>query len=70
MFFKKKIQKKNYDSEHLKPLIRASICTGEEVAGFKDHKSGKFMEVMAIHNEADYEEFLETYDLQTVEKEY
>ena len=34
--FKKKIVKKTYDREHMKPVIRASICTGEEVAGFKD----------------------------------
>ena len=34
--FKKKIMKKTYDREHMKPVIRASICTGEEVAGFKD----------------------------------
>ena len=32
--FKKKIMKKTYDREHMKPVIRASICTGEEVAGF------------------------------------
>ena len=34
--FKKKIVKKTYDREHMKPVIRASICIGEEVAGFKD----------------------------------
>ncbi len=34
--FKKKIVKKTYDREQMKPVIRASICTGEEVAGFKD----------------------------------
>ena len=28
--FKKKIVKKTYDREHMKPVIRASICTGEE----------------------------------------
>ena len=25
----------------MKPVIRASICTGEEVAGFKDIRTGK-----------------------------
>ena len=39
--FKKKIVKKTYDREHMKPVIRASICTGEEVAGFKDIRTGK-----------------------------
>ena len=28
--FKKKIVKKTYDREHMKPVIRASICTGEK----------------------------------------
>ena len=32
--FKKKIVKKTYDQEHMKPVIRASICTGEEVVVF------------------------------------
>ena len=35
--FKKKIMKKTYDREHMKPVIRASICTGEEVAGSKTY---------------------------------
>ena len=34
--FKKKIVEKSYDRDHMKPVIRASICTGEQVAGFKD----------------------------------
>ena len=42
--FKKKIMKKTYDREHMKPVIRASICTGEEVAGFKDIRTGKIEE--------------------------
>ena len=33
--FKKKIVKKTYDREHMKPVIRASICTGEEVDVYK-----------------------------------
>ena len=44
--FKKKIVKKTYDREHMKPVIRASICTGEEVAGFKDIRTGKIEEIM------------------------
>ena len=43
--FKKKIVKKTYDREHMKPVIRASICTGEEVAGFKDIRTGKIEEI-------------------------
>ena len=43
--FKKKTVKKPYDREHMKPVIRASICTGEEVAGFKDIRTGKIEEI-------------------------
>ena len=48
--FKKKIVKKTYDREHMKPVIRASICTGEEVAGFKDIRTGKIEEIMLIRS--------------------
>ena len=34
--FKKKIITQYYDKENKKPVIKASICNGEQVAGFKD----------------------------------
>ena len=34
--FKKNIVTKTYDKENKKPVIKASICNGEQVAGFKD----------------------------------
>ena len=46
--FKKRIAKKSYDKAYMKPVIRASICTGEQVAGFKDMSTGKIEEVMLI----------------------
>ena len=49
--FKKKIVKKTYDREHMKPVIRASICTGEEVAGFKDIRTGKRSEERRVGKE-------------------
>ena len=52
--FKKKIVKKKYDREHMKPVIRASICTGEEVAGFKDIRNGKIEEIMLIRFSEDF----------------
>ena len=33
---KKKTVTKTYDKENKKPVIKASICNGEQVAGFKD----------------------------------
>ena len=34
MFFRKKQETRTYDRETQEPVIHASICTGEKVAGF------------------------------------
>lgn len=60
---KKKIEKKSYDRENMKPILHASICTGETVAGFKNRRTGKFEEVMLVESEADKELFKEIYDI-------
>lgn len=51
--FKKKSSAKSYDKDTQKPVIKASICNGEQVAGFKDLHTGKFEEVMLICSAAD-----------------
>ena len=70
MFFKKKDNKKTYDQINEKPVIRASICTGERTAGFQDIHTGKFMEVMLIRNDKDLSEFKKAYgiigDIETI----
>ena len=63
MLFGRKRKKCSYDWENLKPVIRSSICNGEQVAGFKNIHTGKFSEVMLIRNGGDLQEFLETYDI-------
>ena len=63
MFFKRKIKKCDYDRKILRPVIRSSICTGEQVAGFQNIHTGKFSEVMLIRSDRDLEEFLEMYDI-------
>ena len=60
---KKRIEKKSYDRENMKPILHASICTGETVAGFKNRQTGKFEEIMLIKSEADKELFKEIYDI-------
>ena len=52
-----------YDKTGKTPVIRSSICTGEQVAGFKDPVSGKFQELMLIRNDRDLQEFLEQYQV-------
>lgn len=70
--FKRKTVKAEYDRENRKPVIRASICSGEQVAGFKDIHTGKFSEVMLIRDDRDLAEFLERYGIakEDVKKEY
>ena len=53
-----------YDKSGKIPVIRSSICTGEQVAGFKDSASGKFEELMLIRNGKDLSEFLHRYQVE------
>ena len=55
--FKKKGVVQSYDKENKKLVIKASICNGEQVAGFKDIHTGKIEEVMLIKSPADLEHF-------------
>ena len=69
--FKKKTEKKTYDREYMKPVIRASICTGEEVAGFKDIRTGKIEEIMLSRSPEELERFKEIYEItEEISKEY
>lgn len=60
----------HYDRETQKPVLKCSICNGEQVAGFKNLKTGKFDEVMLIRNEGDLRDFMEKYGVSEVSKEY
>ena len=64
MFWKRKQQPKiAFNKTGKIPVIRSSICTGEQVAGFKDTASGKFVEIMLIEKNSDLAEFLRLYDV-------
>lgn len=71
MFFKKKTEKKTYDKGNKKPVIKASICNGEQVAGFQDIHTGAFEEVMLIRDSEDLYKFKEEYGIsEDLEKIY
>ncbi len=71
MFFKKKAVRKTYDKENQKPVIKASICNGEQVAGFQDIHTGAFEEVMLIRNAEDLFQFKDEYGISgDIEKIY
>lgn len=64
MLWKKKaVDSKTYDREKEFPVIRSSICTGEQVAGFKNNSTGYFREIMCIRSEADRQRFLSEYGI-------
>ena len=70
MLFKKKIKQEEYDKERLIPVIKASICNGERVAGFKDINTGVFEDVMLLKTDADLEKFRKRFgidgDIETI----
>ena len=68
--FRKKQAKKEYDKQKQKPVLRCSICTGEQVAGFKDIRTGRFEEVALIRNGRELAAFMEAYGLEDIQKEY
>lgn len=69
--FKKNYTQYSYDKQNKKPVIKASICNGEQVAGFKDLHIGKIEEVMLIKTPADLENSKAMYGIEgEITKEY
>lgn len=62
--------KTTYDKDNCKPVLKCSICTGEQVAGFKDIHTGKFEEVMLIRDQKDLDDFMKRYGISEISKEY
>lgn len=59
-----------YDKEYQKPVLKCSICNGEQVAGFKDIRTGKFEEVALIRNGKELDDFKKLYGIDEISKEY
>lgn len=60
-----------YDPSKMRPVLRCSICTGEQVAGFLRLEDGKFEEVMLIRDDVDLQSFREQYGIaEDIEKIY
>ncbi len=73
MFGKKKKQTEPivpFDPEEQIPILKCSICNGEQVAGFKDKKTGHFTEVAFIRNDEELRDFMKAYGIEDVIKEY
>lgn len=61
---------KTYDRENTRPVLKCSICNGEQVAGFKDIHTGKFEEIMLIRDQKDLDLFRKQYGIHEITKEY
>lgn len=71
--FKRKKPAMAYDPAAQRPVLKCSICTGEQVAGFKDLRTGKINEVMLIRSDKDLELFRSKYGIApgcAITKEY
>ena len=70
LFSAHRTEKKNYDKERLVPVLRASICTGERTAGFRDVNTGKYEQMILIRTDDELREFMESYGIDKITKEY
>jgi len=68
MFGKRKKQTPApYDKSGKYPVLLSSICTGEQVAGFRDMTTGRFESLMLIQDGSDYQKFLQLYGVEESE---
>lgn len=70
MFGKKQVQRADYDRENWKPILKCSICNGEQVAGFKNIHTGEFREESFIRNDSELRDFKRKYGITELGKEY
>lgn len=54
---------RRYDPDRQQPVLRCSICTGEQVVGFQDRATGHVQEVMLIRTPKDLEDFRAAYGI-------
>ncbi len=70
MFGRKRIQQIDYDRENWKPVLKCSICNGEQVAGFRNIHTGEFREECFIRDASELEAFRKKYGITEMKKEY
>ena len=63
LFTKKKDAQPAHEECRGTPAIRCSICTGEQVAGFRNAETGRFEEVMLLRTQEDLEWFRKRYGI-------
>jgi len=56
-----------FPPEEYEPVLRCSICTGEQVACMRRRESGRLHEIMLIRSPEDLEEFCRSYGVKAEE---
>ena len=64
----KKLSAPPFDPAAEEPAIRCSICTGEQVAGFRNKRTGQFREVTLIRTPKDLEGFKKVFGVEDLKK--
>ncbi len=59
-----------FDKTVWKPVLKCSICNGEQVAAFCNRETGETKEVALIQSPRELQEFLDFYGLEEIEKVY
>ena len=52
-----------FSPEEYEPVLRCSICTGEQVACMRNRATGQLREVMLIRSDGDLEDFCRRYQV-------
>lgn len=70
MFWRRKREEhRSFDHAKKRPVIRASICTGEQTACFQDRETGRLEEVMLLRTPEDRAAFCRMYGIREEELE-
>lgn len=72
IFRKQKQETQIFPLDEYEPVIRCSICTGEQVACMRNRTTGQLREVMLIRSSTDLKDFCRTYQVpaETIKKIY
>jgi len=63
LFGRKKAEAPRFPAEEYEPVLKCSICTGEQVACVRERATGRVHEIGLIRSRAELEEFGRPYGL-------
>ena len=61
LFHRHAPQPPRFQPEEFEPVLRCSICTGEQTACMRERSTGKLRELELIRSERDLEDFCRAY---------